>query len=138
VGKAVEFLSAEQARQMVELAERGRAGLSQFTGQPGNYDATALQLLDELIERAPSPSREARVMWIAFVGEIFRRRHGGEWIIDREEANRLAVLCPTRTGGVRQVQVAIQLNQRITGGMTDSLALFYLSEASLLHRPGEL
>jgi hypothetical protein len=138
VGKAVEFLNPEQARQMVELAERARAALARFSGQSVGYSATALQLLDEWIERTPSPSRELRVLWVAFVGEIFRRRHGGEWIINREEGGRLAVLCPTETGGVRRVEVAMQVNQRIVGGMADSLALFYVSEASYLLRPGDL
>lgn len=138
MGKAVEFLNPEQARQMVELAERARAALARFSGRPVNYDAPALQLLDEWIERTPSPSREMRVLWVAFLGEIFRRRHGGEWIVNREEGGHLAVLCPTETGGVRRVEVATQVNERVAGGMVYSLALFYVSEASYLHRPSDL
>ncbi|HEC33458.1 MAG TPA: hypothetical protein ENI37_01935 [Chloroflexi bacterium] len=134
----VEFLSPEWARQMVELAERARAGLVSFSGQDVGYDSAALHLLDEWIERMPSPSQELRLLWVAFLGEIFRRRHSGEWVIHQENGRRLAVLCPTDSGGVHRVEVATQVANRLANGLADSLALFYARESILLRQPRDL
>lgn len=137
-GGLVEFLSPEWARQMVELAERARMELSRFSSQSVGYDAAALHLLDEWIERVPSPSEKVRLLWVAFLGEIFRRRHGGEWVIHRENGQRLAVLCPTQSGGVHRVEVAVQVGNRLAHGLADSLALFYTQESILLRQPKDL
>ncbi len=134
----VDFLSAEQARQLVEVAERARDEIARFAEQNVEYNAPALQLLDEWIDRTPNPGASLRVLWTAFLGEMFRRRHGGEWITYEDDGKKLAVLCPTDTGGVTRVEVAAQVTQRINNGMVDSLALFYLMESALLHRPDEL
>ncbi|MBN1956047.1 MAG: hypothetical protein JW900_13485 [Anaerolineae bacterium] len=135
VGKPVEFLSPERSRQLVELAERARTRLAQIGGRPVEYDATTLQLLDEWIDRESAPSQSLQVMWAAFLGEIFRRRHGGEWILHQGDGNQLAVLCPTEVGGVHRVDVTWHIARRIASGMAHSLALFYLREAALLRCP---
>jgi hypothetical protein len=123
---------------MVELAERARAELGRLSGQAVGYDAAALHLLDEWIERAPSPPQTVRLLWVAFLGEVFRRRHGGEWVIHRDDGQRLAVLCPQESGGVHRVEVAAQVSSRLTNGLADSLALFYARESILLKQPKEL
>jgi hypothetical protein len=134
----VEFLTPERARQMVELAEQAWAELSRLSGQPVSYDATALQLLDEWVEREEHPSQVQRVLWIAFLGEVFRRRHGGEWVIRRGDGAWLAVLCPMKSGEMRWVAVAAQVERRITYGLSDSLSLFYIRESILLRQPKDI
>ena len=74
---SLQLLSPDRARQLVELAEQARRQLERFASQPVRYDAAALQLLDEWIERTPSPSRPLQILWVAFLGEVFRRRHNG-------------------------------------------------------------
>jgi hypothetical protein len=133
-----EHLSPERARQLVELAERARDELARFSGQEVHYDATALQLLDEWIERVPRPSKPLQVLWIAFLGEGFRRRHGGEWVICRDDGGRLAVLCPAGSGMPHRVEVTTQVARRIANGIADSLALFYARESILLRLPEEV
>lgn len=130
---SVELLSPDRARQLVELAEQARRSLSQFAGQPVQFNASGLQLLDEWIERTPSPSRSLQILWVAFTGEVFRRRHHGEWAVHRDDGQRLVVLCPTEQGGLRPVEVARQVSRRIAGGIAESLALFYVQESVLLH-----
>jgi hypothetical protein len=131
--KDVQFLSAEQARYLVEMAEQARTRLSEFAGYDVGYDSTALQLLDEWIERvserAPKPPHELRVLWIAFLGEAFRRRFEGEWVAHAEKKGSLAVLCPATDGGLQTVDVAKQVRQRIEQGFSNSLALFYVQES---------
>jgi len=130
MAKAVKFLLPEQARYLAEMAERARAGLSRFVGYEVDYDATALQLLDEWIDRHlrqfPNPSQGMRLLWISFLGEMFRRRHKGEWIVqERGKGGGLAVLCPMESGGLYTVDVSSQIGRRIAHGMSASLAYFY-------------
>ncbi|MCS7179341.1 MAG: hypothetical protein RML46_12135 [Anaerolineae bacterium] len=129
MGASLQLLSSDRARQLVELAEEARQHLERFAGQPVHYDATALQLLDEWIERTPSPSRTLRVLWVAFLGEVFRRRHNGEWAIQQGDSGQLTVVCPTERGALHPVDVAGQVNRRIVGGIAESLALFYVRES---------
>lgn len=129
--KTAKFLSPKQIRYLAETAEQARAALSHFAGYEVGYDAVALQLLDEWIDRHmrqfPKPSPRMRLLWVSFLGEMFRRRHGGEWVIEEGEANKgeLALLCPTESGGVRKVDVSGQVGRRIAEGMSASLAYFY-------------
>ncbi len=138
----VQFLSAEQARYLVEMAERARAGLGRFVGHEVVYDATALQLLDEWVERvmeqSPRPRQDLRVLWMAFLGETFRRRFGGEWVAHEDGGQGLAVLCPAEAGGLHLVEVARQIRRRIANGFADSLALFYVEEGILLKQRKEI
>jgi len=130
MAEAVRFLPPKQARYLAEMAERARAGLSRFVGYEVAYDPTALQLLDEWIDRHlrqfPNPSQGMRLLWVSFLGELFRRRHRGEWIIQgRDKGGVLAVLCPMESGGLYTVDVSGQVGRRIAHGMSASLAYFY-------------
>lgn len=128
--ETAKFLPPKQARYLAEMAERARAGLSRFVGYEAAYDSTALQLLDEWIDRHlrqfPNPSQGMRLLWTSFLGEMFRRRHGGEWVIqESEQGERLAVLCPAEGGGLHTVDISNQIGRRITRGISASLAYFY-------------
>jgi len=137
----VEFLSPDRARYLTEMAEQARAELGRWAGRPVDYDATALQLLDEWIERTvarnPRPPLRQVALWTAFLGEVFRRRYQGEWVLRRDRRHNLAVLCPTRSGDLHPVEVAKQVWRRIQGGFAESLALFYAREGAVLMRRRE-
>jgi hypothetical protein len=130
MGESVEFLTPDRARYLVEVAEEARANLSRLVGYEVVYDSVALQLLDEWIDRhvrqSPHPSQATRLLWASFLGEMFRRRHEGEWILLGRD-QRLAVLCPTEGGDPYTVDVSGQVGRRITEGMSASLALFYVT-----------
>lgn len=126
----MEFLTLEQIRQMVEMAEQAREALGNYVGYEVAYDSTALQLLDEWIDRHvrqfSQPSQKMRLLWASFLGEVFRRRHWGEWVIQEYEGGeRLAVLCPREDGGRYMVDVSGQVNRRIAQGISASLTYFY-------------
>ncbi|MBN1177913.1 MAG: hypothetical protein JXD18_01795 [Anaerolineae bacterium] len=134
----VTFLSAEQARYLAEMAERARIKLSHFAGYETFYDATALQLLDEWIERVtertPRPSQDLQVLWMAFLGETFRRRFEGEWVVHEGNGQNLSVMCPAVDGGLQVVEVSRQVQRRIVQGFSESMAFFYLREGVLLKK----
>ena len=128
--ESVRFLSPEQIRSLVEMAEQAQAALGRFVGYEVAYDSTALQLLDEWIDRhlrqLPNPSQRVRLLWISFLGEAFRRRHEGEWAVwGRDKRGSLVVLCPMEGGGVYTADVSGQVNRRIAQGMSASLVYFY-------------
>jgi hypothetical protein len=128
--QSVRFLTPEQIRSLAEMAEQARAALSRFVGYEAAYDPTALQLLDEWIDRHlrqfPNPSQGTRLLWVSFLGEMFRRRHGGEWAIQGSDKREiLTVLCPAKGGGVHTVDVSGDVGRRIAQGMSASLAYVY-------------
>jgi hypothetical protein len=129
---SLQLLRPDRARQLAELAEQARRQLERFAGQPVRYDAAALQLLDEWIERTPSPPRSLQILWMAFVGEVFRRRYNGEWAIHQSDGGQLAVVCPTERGMLYPVDVAAQVSRRITSGIAESLALYYVRQSIIL------
>jgi len=132
--QAKKFLTPRQARYMTEMAEQSRVALSRFVGYDVGYDATGLQLLDEWIDRRlrqhPDPSQEMYLLWVSFLGEVFRRRHQGEWAMyGGGEKRELAVICPMEDGDLYTVDVSSQVSHRIVRGMAASLSFFYLTPA---------
>jgi hypothetical protein len=122
------YLGAEQIRQMVEMAEQARGALSCYVGYEVAYNTTGVQLLDEWVDRHvrqfAEPSEKVYLLWVSFLGEMFRRHHGGEWVV-RGKGGPLGVLCPTGDGGQHVVDVAGQVRRRIARGMSASLTYFY-------------
>lgn len=128
--RTVQFIPPQRSQQLTELADRGRVSLSRYAGITVDYNAVGLQTLDEWIERHihqfPRPSTEIRTVWGAFLGETFRRRHGGQWGIDNAgNRPRLGIVCPRGDQDLMFVDVMDQVARRITGGMNESLAFYY-------------
>ncbi len=129
----VELLFGERVQYLERTAEEVRRQLESFTGGPVAYDSTALQALDEWIERRTrrgplSPGE--RVQIIAFVGQMFLKRHGGFWAVREERGRRsLGVVCPL-VGSSRHLQfidLTRQVHRRLKEGITASLTFFYLT-----------
>ena len=130
VDESVEFLTSEQVGQLAEMAEQARAALSRFAGYEVVYDQTGLQLLDEWIDRHmrqfPQPTQTMRLLWISFLGEVFCRDHGGEWVFQGQGRDGgLAVLCPTGGNNGRTVDVSRHVDRRIVEGISASLVYFF-------------
>jgi hypothetical protein len=123
---SIRFLSREQARDLVALAERARRRLSQFAGHEASYDPEAVQLLDEWIhhtlQRRDEPPDGARLLWASLMGEMFRRRNEGWWAL---RDGKLVIVCPTSGGGRRVVPVQAEVDRRIASGMSESLTYLY-------------
>ena len=125
-----EVLGHDQVRYLEETAEKARESLSLFAGQDVAYGSGAVELLDEWIERhleqSPDPPKGLRLTWISFLGEVFRRRFGGRWILQRAYDDRsLAVQCESDRGQPHTVDVSGQIGRRISEGMAASLTYFH-------------
>lgn len=128
--ESFKFLSPEQIRYLSEMAEQARAALSRFAGYEVFYDSTSLQLLDEWVDRHlrqfPEPSQRIRLLWVSFLGEMFRRHHGGEWALrGQSKESGLILLCPTESSGVYTADVSSQVGHRVAEGMSASLAYYF-------------
>lgn len=126
----LQFIPPQQSRQLIELAERARLGLSRFTETDVEYNAIGLQLLDEWIDRHlrqfPRPSKEIVTAWGTFLGETFRRRFGGEWGLNNAGSKpRLGIVCTKGETGLIFVDVMDQMQRRIKEGINESLAFYY-------------
>lgn len=126
----LQFLPLDQARQLIELAERARLGLSRFAETEVEYNAIGLQMLDEWIDRHlrqfPRPSKEIFMAWGTFLGETIRRRFGGEWGVNRSGGRpRLGIICLKGESGLIFIDVMDQLQRRVKTGMNESLAFYY-------------
>jgi hypothetical protein len=124
--QSVTFLSKQQVGDLVAIAERARRGLSRFSGQEIAFGPRLVQLLDEWIEDylevAPNPSTSIRLQWTSLLGEMFRRRHRGWWLL---RDGKLVIVCPTDREGWHLVPVREQVDRRIECGMSESLTYFY-------------
>lgn len=122
----VSFLSRDQARDLAVIGERARKALSDFSGREVAFDAESVQLLDEwvddCVEDVPNPGQEIRLLWAAFLGELFRRRHDGWWAFQN---GRLVIVCPKAGGVFRVVSPGKRVDRRIVAGMSESLTYFY-------------
>jgi hypothetical protein len=112
------------------MAEQARTALSQYVGYEVTYDSVGMQLLDEWIDRHlkqfQRPSQKMRLLWVSFLGEMFRRHHNGEWVLqERDGGGDLVLLCSREGGDLHPVNVSGQVSQRIAHGMSASLAYFY-------------
>ena len=115
---------------MAELAERARLSLARFAGVEVEFNIGGLQLLDEWIERHvrqfPQPSSNIMTLWGAFLGETFRRRFYGEWVVDTSKRKpQLGIFCPKKEHGLLFISIMEQIQQRVRQGITESLALYY-------------
>jgi hypothetical protein len=126
-------LSPERSIYLRQSAFQALQVLEQFSGSAVEYGATALQLLDEWIdriERRGPLSETERMLAIACLGQTFIHRHGGYWAT-RAQAQRqsLGVVCPVPGGGeeVRFINVVEQVNLRLSQGISSSLTFFYLT-----------
>ena len=126
----LQFIPVQQARQLIELAERARLSLSRFADTEVEYNAIGLQFLDEWIDRHlrqfPKPSKKILMAWGTFLGETFRRRFNGEWGLNKAgRKTQLGIICARDESGLFFVDVMDQMQRRIRIGMNESLAFYY-------------
>jgi hypothetical protein len=128
----IELLSSERSLQMRMAAARTLQELERFSGSMLEYGPIALQLLDEWIDRLQRRgpiSSAARMQIIALLGQTLLQTHSGDWVIRIQgEERRIGVIClmAGQSEPSRFVDVVRQVNRRLSSGIGESLAFFYL------------
>jgi hypothetical protein len=83
-------------------------------------------ILDRLAAAPPSPSddmTETCKMWGSYLGEVVRRRFGGEWSFETYPGKQFATL--TLSVGANKLFPTMKVHRRLTQGQDDNVWSFY-------------
>jgi hypothetical protein len=82
-------------------------------------------ILDRLAEKLQSEGlEEACKMWGSYMGEVVRRRFGGEWTIETYPGKPFATL--TLSVGANKLFPTMKVHRRLTQGQDDNVWSFYM------------
>ena len=89
-------------------------------------------LVDDIHYAMPGGKTTATIdllceVWGAYLGEVFRRHAGGEWVVWEDQFGRAAAIRWART----QVFPADKVRKRITQGAENNLRAYYATSKSL-------
>ena len=107
----------DYSERSVEIVERCLSKL---------YSAQRKGFLGRLFGRSPSIEQISTVakMFGGYIGEVFRKHHGGEWLIDETISPGSPVLALRYAGGGRFFPPA-KVFRRLTDGDSDNVWVFY-------------
>lgn len=93
-----------------------------------DYSEESLKQLESILERlaeGPQPAglEEACKMWGSYLGEVVRRRFGGEWTIETYPGKPFATLTLTVSGN--KLFPTMKVHRRLTQGRDDNVWSFY-------------
>ena len=117
---SVAEMAASYAEQAVKAALDFNARL--------DYSENSLMELESLLEQVSSSRQgddmaEACKMWGSYLGEVVRRRFGGEWSIETYPGKGFATL--TLSVGGAKLFPSMKIHRRLTRGSDDNLWAFY-------------
>ena len=91
-------------------------------------DASVIQPSEEQVD-------EMSRVWGGYLGEVVRRRFGGEWTIEKYPAGDFLIVTLNVNGA--KVFPAMKIHKRLTNGVADNVLPFYQNvRARLEARPG--
>ncbi len=113
---SVEQMVFEYASEAVDQARAQKVAL--------DFSEASVEKLEQLVGAAsPQNLDEASKMWGAYLGEVVRRRWGGEWSIESYPGGQFATLTLTVHGS--KLFPSLKIYRRLTGGTNENLATFY-------------
>lgn len=122
-------------------AEQAVIAASKFSAQL-DYSETSLMAVETILARlsADLPAglpqsedvTEACKMWGSYLGEVVRRRFGGEWSIETYPGKQFATL--TLNVGGNKLFPSMKVHRRLTQGQDDNVWSFYRMVKSKLEK----
>jgi hypothetical protein len=117
---SVSAMAAAYAEQAIKAARALDARL--------DYSEDSVLELEGLLSRIASPEQgdemaEACKMWGSYLGEVVRRRFGGEWTIESYPGKDFATLTLTVAGN--KLFPSMKIHRRLTHGSDENLWAFY-------------
>jgi hypothetical protein len=132
--ESVAAMAGAYARQAVQEARQFNAQL--------DYSENSLieveMILAQLAGRASAsePADEMCKMWGSYLGEVVRRRFGGEWSVETYPGKPFATL--TLSVGANKLFPSMKVHRRLTHGENDNVWSFYkMIKARLEAAPGD-
>jgi hypothetical protein len=104
-----------------------------------DYSEKSLEHVEDLLNQYDNLPKErmdemSRV-WGGYLGEVVRRRFGGEWTIEKYPAGDFLIVTLNVNGA--KVFPAMKVHKRLTNGAADNLLMFYQNVRTRLEaQPG--
>jgi hypothetical protein len=98
-----------------------------------DYSEESLQLVETLLDRLQHPAAGAAPadadtedlckMWGGYLGEVVRRRWGGEWVLETYPGGNVLTVALSTPGGT--VFPSLKIYRRLSQGTVENVWLFY-------------
>jgi len=122
---SVDAMVNSYAEQAVALAREFNAQLDYSENSLMEVEAVLAQLAREMPGSKPSSDEVSEIckVWGSYVGEVVRRRFGGEWSIETYPGKQFATLTLNVNGN--KLFPSIKVHRRLTVGEGDNVWEFY-------------
>ena len=95
-----------------------------------DYSEQSLQEVERLLARFETDADAAKIdelskIWGGYLGEVVRRRFGGEWSIEKYPAGDFLIVTMNVNGA--RLFPSMKVHKRLTEGETDNIWKFYQS-----------
>ncbi len=91
-----------------------------------DFSEASVERLEQLVRDADQQEIEEKAkMWGAYLGEVVRRKWGGDWSIETYPGQQFATLTLTVRGA--KLFPSMKIYRRMTQGASENLATFYQS-----------
>ena len=134
---SVESMVRAYSQAAVELAREFKATLDYTENSVMEVEAILAQFTQELASGQPPADEmdEMCKLWGCYLGEVVRRRFGGEWGIETYPGKQFATL--TLNVGGNKLFPSMKIHRRLTEGDNDNVWTFYkMVKAKLEAVPG--
>ena len=133
---SVSTMAGAYAEQAVRIAREFNATLDYTENSLMELETIVARLALDLPNGAPAEElAEMCKMWGSYLGEVVRRRFGGDWSIDTYPGKQFATLTLTVAGN--RLFPSMKVHRRLTAGDADNLWTFYkMVKAKLESVPG--
>ncbi|HET9839164.1 MAG TPA: hypothetical protein VFR84_13070 [Candidatus Angelobacter sp.] len=133
---SVAAMANAYAEQAVLIARDFNATLDYSENSLMELESIVARLALDLPNGAPAEElTEVCKMWGSYLGEVVRRRFGGDWSIDTYPGKQFATLTLTVAGN--KLFPSMKVHRRLTEGEADNLWTFYkMVKAKLEAVPG--
>ena len=124
------------AEQAVHLGREFKINLDYSEGSLEQVERLLARFHDELTSANPgSKLEEMAKIWGGYLGEVVRRRFGGEWSIEKYPAGDFLIVTLNVNGA--RLFPSMKVHKRLTEGSSENIWSFYQSvRAKLEAKPG--
>lgn len=119
---------------MAAYAEQAVLQAANIHGMSLDYSPASIGQLDTILAAEKASSSEdlnlAARLWGGYLGEVFCRHHGGEWVMAIYPGSELSM--PSIQVGASQLYPLLKVQRRLTLGPKEEIAGFYQKVATAL------
>lgn len=119
---------------MAAYAEQAVLKAANVHGMNLDYSPASMGPLDTILAAEKASSSEdlnlAARLWGGYLGEVFCRHHGGEWVMAIYPGSELSM--PSIQVGASQLYPLLKVQRRLTLGPNEEIAGFYQKVATAL------